>query len=441
MIYLKNKSSAVFTCQVKDSIISRRNRYNKIYIGGAFCMKHIIFIGDGMADFNIPELGGKTPLGYARIPHMDFLAANGEIGMVKTVPDGFPPGSDVANLSIMGYDPRKYYTGRSPLEAASMGIDLGPEDVAFRCNLVTLSEEGGYEKKTMVDYSSDEITSTESGALIRDVNTLLGSPDLHFHAGFGFRHLLVWENGPTGVKLTPPHDISGKVIGPYLPEGAGSETLLDFMQRSNELLSGHPVNQKRLAAGLRPANSVWFWGQGKKPAVEKFYDKFCLKGSVISAVDLIKGIGICAGLDVAGVEGVTGTLTTNFRGKVESCLNELKKGRDFVYLHVEAPDAAGHRGELETKLKAIEMVDEMLGMLLKGLEQFTDYRIMLMPDHPTPLSIMTHTRDAVPFVIYSKGQESKNKITTYNEEVAAKSGLFFPAGHELMDYFIRGRSA
>jgi len=404
-------------------------------------MKHIIFIGDGMADYSIAKLGGKTPLSYARTPHMDFLAANGEIGMVKTVPDGFPPGSDVANLSIMGYDPQKYYTGRSPLEAASMGIDLGPEDVAFRCNLVTLSGEGGYREKTMVDYSSDEITSAESGELIRDVNTRLGSANLRFYAGFGFRHLLVWKNGPSGVKLTPPHDISGKVIGQYLPEDEGSKTLLDLMKESNNLLSGHPVNQKRLAAGLRPANSVWFWGHGKKPAVAKFYDKYGLKGSVISAVDLIKGIGICAGLDVARVEGVTGTLKTNFKGKVETCLDELKKGRDFVYLHVEAPDAAGHRGELETKLKAIEMVDEMLSMLLKGLEPLTNYKILLMPDHPTPLSIMTHTSAPVPFAVYSKGQVSKNKITTYHEEVAAKSGLFIPAGHELMDYFIRSHSA
>lgn len=439
MICQKNKIKISFYRQMKDYCYSKRNRSKKYFkLGAYYCMKHIIFIGDGMADFNIPELNGKTPLGYACIPHMDFLAANGEIGMVKTVPDGFPPGSDVANLSIMGYDPRKYYTGRSPLEAASMGIDLGPEDVAFRCNLVTLSEEGGYEEKTMVDYSSDEITSKESGALIRDVNTRLGSSDLHFHAGFGFRHLLVWENGPTGVKLTPPHDISGKVIGPYLPQGEGSETLLGFMKKSNEILSGHQVNRKRLAAGLRPGNSVWFWGQGKKPAVKKFHDKFGLEGSVISAVDLIKGIGICADLEVATVEGVTGTVKTNFKGKVEACLDELKKGRDFVYLHVEAPDAAGHRGELETKLKAIEMVDEMLGMLLKGLEQFTDYKILLLPDHPTPLSIMTHTTAPVPFAVYAKGQPRKNKITTYHEEAAEKSGLFFPVGHELIDYFIRG---
>lgn len=401
-------------------------------------MKYIVFIGDGMADNKIGELGGRTPLDYARTPHMDFLAANGEIGMVRTVPEGFPPGSDVANLSIMGYDPREYYTGRSPLEAASMGIDLAPEDVAFRCNLVTLSETGSYEEKIMIDYSSDEITSPESGELMRDVNARLGSEVLRFYAGFGFRHLLVWKGGPVGVKLTPPHDISGKVIGQYLPKGEGSEILVNLMKESNKFLPGHPVNRKRLDAGLRPATSVWFWGHGKKPAVTKFYDKYRIKGSVISAVDLIKGIGICAGLDVVKVEGVTGTVKTNYKGKVNACLDELKKGKDFVYLHVEAPDAAAHRGELNTKLKAIEMVDNMLGMLLQGLNQFENYKIMLMPDHPTPLNIMTHASDPVPFAIYSKGQESKNKNATYNEEVAQKSGFLISEGHKLMDYFIGG---
>ncbi len=400
-------------------------------------MKYVVLLGDGMADGKIAELGGKTPLQYASTPNMDFLAANGIIGMANTVPEGFPPGSDVANLSVMGYNPRKYYTGRSPLEAASMGIELGDNDVAFRCNLVTLSEAGSYEEKIMVDYSSDEITTPESGELMREVSTRLGSKELRFYPGFGFRHLLVWKDGPTGGKLTPPHDISGKVIGQYLPKGQGGETLFNLMRESNKFLPGHPVNRKRVEAGLRQANSVWFWGQGKKPAIPNFYDKYMLTGSVISAVDLIKGIGVCAGLDVVNVKGVTGTVTTNFRGKVLAGLNELEKGKDFVYIHAEAPDAAAHRGELDTKIKAIEMVDAMLGQLLEGLKKFDSYKIMLMPDHPTPLNIMTHTSDPVPFAIYTKGQVNKNKSATYDEESAAKSGLAFHEGHELMDYFIQ----
>lgn len=402
-------------------------------------MKYLILLGDGMADFRINGLDGKTPLQYAMTPYMDLLASKGVIGTASTVPVGYPPGSDVANLSVMGYDPAKYYTGRSPLEAVSMGVELHPGDVAFRCNLVTLSDNGQYEEKTMVDYSADEITTPESGVLIREINERLGSEDIVFHAGFRFRHLLVWKGGPEGMKLTPPHDISGRVIGEYLPEDEGGPTLLKLMDESFKILSGHPVNLKRAEKGLRPANSVWFWGKGKKPSLTSFYEKYSLRGSVISAVDLIKGIGICAGLDIADVENVTGTVETNYRGKVAAALDELKKGKDFVYLHVEAPDAASHRGETETKIKAIEMVDEMLGMLLEGLKQFGGFKVMVLPDHPTPLSTMTHTDKPVPFVIYTSGQDNKNINGTYDEESAAKSGLSFPDGYKLMDFFIRGR--
>jgi 2,3-bisphosphoglycerate-independent phosphoglycerate mutase len=402
-------------------------------------MKYVILIGDGMADYKIAELGEKTPLQYAKTPRMDLLAAQGEIGMVRTIPEGFPPGSDVANLSVMGYDPRKFYTGRSPLEAASMGIDLEGDDVAFRCNLVTLSEKDIYEETSMVDYSADEITTPEATELIAEANNRLGSKEMRFYAGFGFRHLLVWKGGPTKMELTPPHDLAGKVIAQYLPRGEGSKILRGLMRESNSFLPGHPVNRKRLEAGLRPANSIWFWGHGKKLAIPKFYDKYRLTGTVISAVDLIKGIGTCAGLDVVKVEGATGTIHTNSRGKVQAGLDELRKGKDFIYLHVEAPDAAGHRGELKTKIKAIEMVDQMLGWLLEGLDQFARYKVMLLPDHPTPLRIMTHTSDPVPFAIYTKGQENKNKNKVFDEEAAEKSGFQIFAGHELMDYFIQGK--
>lgn len=401
-------------------------------------MKYVVLLGDGMADGKVAELGGKTPLQYANTPNMDFLAAGGEMGTVRTIPEGFPPGSDVANLSVMGYNPEEYYTGRSPLEAVSMGIELGDNDVAFRCNLVTLSEEGRYEEKAMVDYSSDEITTPEAGELIGEVNARLGGDEMRFYAGISYRHLLVWQGGPAGGELTPPHDISGRVIIRYLPKGDGGETLLDIMKESNKFLPGHPVNRKRAGAGLRPANSVWFWGQGKKPALPKFHDKYRLTGSVISAVDLIKGIGLCAGLDVVEVEGATGNIHTNFRGKALAALDELKKGKDFVYIHVEAPDEAGHRGELKNKVKAIEEVDKMLGLLLDGLNQFDTYKIMLLPDHPTPMSTRTHSSNPVPFAIYTKGQDNKNENATYDEEAAVKSGFVILAGHELMDYFIRG---
>lgn len=400
-------------------------------------MKYIILLGDGMADEGLSELAGKTPLQFAATPNMDYLAANGEIGLVKTVPAGFAPGSDVANLSVLGYDPRRYYNGRSPLEAVSMGVALGENDVAFRCNLVSLSDQECYEEKTMVDYSADEISTEEAAALMETVGRRLNSDVMHFYPGISYRHLLVWQGGPAGSVLTPPHDIPGRLIAAYLPQGEGGETVLQLMKESSKILSEHPVNQERIKAGRRPANSIWLWGQGKKPALPKFSEKYGLTGAVISAVDLIKGIGICAGLEVVEVEGATGNMHTNFTGKVRAALEVLRRGKDFVYIHVEAPDEAGHRGELANKLKAIEAVDQMLAVLLSGLDQFSDYRLMLLPDHPTHMRTQTHSSEPVPFAIYTKGAKIVNKITAYDEESAKLSNMQFSTGYELMEYFIR----
>ncbi|MHB1126608.1 MAG: cofactor-independent phosphoglycerate mutase [Bacillota bacterium] len=397
----------------------------------------MILLGDGMADYKIESLGNKTPLTYASTPHMDMLAGRSRLGMVKTVPDGFPPGSDVANLSVMGYNPAQHYTGRSPLEAVSMGIDLGEEDVAFRCNLVTLSGEKDFTMRKMVDYSADEITTPEARQLVLDLDQLLGSSQIRFYSGVSYRHLMVWTNGTLDCQLVPPHDISDRRIEEYLPKGEGKETLLQLMRESSSFLPEHPVNQDRVRQGMRPANSIWLWGQGKKPALPKFFDKYGLKGSVISAVDLTKGIGICAGLEVVHVPGATGNIHTNFRGKALAALNELRRGQDFVYIHVEAPDEAGHRGELETKVKAIEEIDEkVLGELLRGLGDIDDYRLMVLCDHPTPLSLRTHVSEEVPFMIYQKSKPLKNNSPGFDEVNAREAGLSLDRGHELMDLFL-----
>lgn len=400
-------------------------------------MKYIVILGDGMADYKIHELGEKTPLQYANKPNMNRLAKLSKLGLAHTVPQGFPPGSDVANLSVMGYDPKLYYTGRSPLEAVSMGVSLDENDVAFRCNLVTLSSEEPYAEKTMIDYSSDEITTEEAQQLMEEVQKKLGNDAFQFYPGISYRHLLVWRNGLSEFELTPPHDISDKVIGSYLPSGLESEVLLRMMMESNKFLPELPVNQQRLKRGLRPATSIWLWGQGKKPGVPKFQEKYNLTGAMISAVDLTKGLGLCAGLDVIEVPGATGNVHTNFLGKAQAAMEQLKKGKDFVYVHIEAPDEAGHRGELENKIKAIEEIDEkVLGPILKGLEEFKDYKILIMPDHPTPLSIKTHTSDPVPFMIYQKSAPQTNSDQGYDEDSARAAGFTFEDGYKLMDYFI-----
>ncbi|NLV15943.1 MAG: cofactor-independent phosphoglycerate mutase [Syntrophomonadaceae bacterium] len=400
-------------------------------------MKYLIVLGDGMADYPIQELGNKTPLAYAKTPNMDLLARSAEIGLASTVPEGMPPGSDVANLSVLGYDPAQYYTGRSPFEALSMGIDLGPLDIAFRCNLVTLSGENQLEKKSMIDYSSDEIPTDQSVLLIQSIAEQLNSSEFRFYPGISYRHLMVWHNGREELKLTPPHDIPNRVIGEYLPQGKGGDLLIQLMKSSLSILADHEVNHQRIAQGLRPANSLWFWGHGRKPTLPSFSSKYGLKGSVISAVDLTRGLGICAGLEVIKVPGATGNITTNFRGKAQAALEAVKRGQEFVYIHIEAPDEAGHRGELDNKVKAIEEIDEkVLGELLAGMQGQGEYKILLMPDHPTPLSIQTHTSEAVPYLIFNSSGDLQVGPGAYNEDTARQSGRYFPHGHLLMDHFL-----
>ncbi len=400
-------------------------------------MKYVVILGDGMADYPMPQLGNRTPLQCAEKPNIDYLARNGEVGMVKTVPDGIPPGSDAANLSVMGYDPKKYYTGRSPLEAVSMGVDLAETDLAFRCNLVTLSEDEDYNDKTMIDYSSDEISSQEAAELIKEINRHFNTKEIIFHPGISYRHCMVWHHGPAGSKLTPPHDILERKITEYLPSGQQAGVLYEMMQKSFAILKDHPVNKARIARGLRPANSIWLWGEGKKPAIPEFKDKYNIKGSVVSAVDLIKGIGICAGLRSVDVEGATGNIHTNFIGKAMAAIQELEKGADFVYVHVEAPDECGHRYEIENKVKSIEFLDsKVVGPVLEGLKQFDDYSVLVLPDHPTPLSLRTHTSEPVPYILYRKSSEKKSGVSGYDEFQAKSTGIHIDKGHTLMDKFL-----
>lgn len=403
-------------------------------------MKYLVLLIDGAADLPVKELSGKTPFQAACKPNIDRLAAQGEVGLIKTVPDSLPPGSDVANLAVMGYDPQIYYTGRSPLEAASIGVDLAPDDVALRCNLVTLSDHPVYAEKIMIDYSSDEITTPESKELIQSIQAELNSELLTFYSGISYRHLLVWHHGSTDSVLTPPHDISDQPIGNYLPKGAGAETFLELMQRSQTILADHPVNRRRISKGLRPANSIWLWGQGKKPRINNFTQKYGLKGTVISAVDLIKGLGICAGLDVVNVPGATGNINTNFKGKAEATIQAFKDGADFVYLHFEAADEAGHRGEIGNKVLAIEKIDhDVLGYILTELEKLDPaYRILVLPDHPTPLMIKTHTGEPVPYLIYDSTHPVASGLPGYDEELAARTGIYRKEGYRLMDHFIGG---
>ena len=398
-------------------------------------MKYIVILADGMADYPVDALGGKTPMELANKPNMDDIAANGELLYVKTVPDSMKPGSDVANLSVMGYDPMRTYTGRSPLEAASIGIDLAPDETAFRTNLVTLSDEENYAEKTMLDYSAEEISTGEADQLIAALNEHFASEDMHFYTGTSYRHLLVWKNAPKEFHLTPPHDISDRVVGDYLPD---NDRLLSMMKESVRFLPDHPVNRARIAKGLRPATGMWVWGEGTKPALSLFRDKYGLKGSMISAVDLLKGIGFCAGMNVVEVTGATGTYTTNFRGKAEAALKELRSGQDFVYIHMEAPDECGHQGDTEHKILSIELIDrEVIGYLRKELEQAgEEYSILVMPDHPTPISLKTHVSDPVPCAIYRSGMH-RGSEDVLTEACAKARGRYIEKGDTLMAYFLQ----
>lgn len=401
-------------------------------------MKNIVVLGDGMADYPVESLGGKTPLQAARKPVLDGLARRGILGLVQTVPEGMSPGSDTANLAVLGYDPRIYYTGRSPFEAASMGIKLKNGDVAFRCNLVTLSEDEPYEEKVMLDHSAGQISSEEARELISLVNERLARPGIGFYPGISYRHLMVWEDGPHDWRMTPPHDILGRKVRTYLPEGSHNGVLRKMMQKSAQFLSGHEANTKRTAKGLGTANAIWLWGHGQRAQLASFAEKYKLSGAVISEVDLVKGLGLCAGLEILEVPGMTGDNHTNFIGMAEAALASLKSGTDFVYLHLEAPDEYGHRQEIANKVRAIELIDEhVLRVLTKSLDSWGEpYRLMVLPDHATPLSLRTHTSDPVPFVIYQSGAQSFCGESGYDEFSARETKLIIHEGYRLMDYFL-----
>jgi 2,3-bisphosphoglycerate-independent phosphoglycerate mutase len=423
-------------------------------------MKYVVIVGDGMADYPVEALQGKTPLMVAKTPYMDWLARHGEVGLVRTVPDGFNPGSEIANLSIFGYDPVRYYTGRGPLEAASLGVKLQHNDIAFRCNLVTLKVDGT--ETIMEDFSADHITSDEAKEIILDLNKEIGTRDIQFYPGASYRHLVVFKDGASKysnlekLKLIPPHDIIGQIVFPFLPEvdkKGGGDQILFLINASQRLLKNHPVNLARETKGLKPANSIWLWGQGRSPQMITLKERFGIEGYVISAVHLLKGIGIFAGLEVLEVPGATGYFDTNYDGKAQYALRGLE-AKDFVYVHVEAPDEAGHMGDPRLKIEAIEVFDEkIVGAILKGMSGFKRYKILVLPDHPTPLSIRTHTADPVPYIIYSTENEvqtsnpsngvySKEEedrevpIEGFNEVSAKGSGIFIEKGFKLIERFL-----
>lgn len=403
-------------------------------------MKYVVILGDGMADYPQKSLNGKTPLELAKKPNIDALAKNGIVGLCKTVPDGMKPGSDVANLSVMGYDVKACYTGRSPLEAESIGVKLKDTDVTARTNLVTLSDEENYQDKTMIDYSAGEISTSEAKELIEYIAKNLNSEEYKFYAGISYRHCLVIDNGKLAGDLTPPHDITGKPIKDYLPKSEQGKKLLALMEKSALLLKDHPVNLARIKAGKRPANSIWFWGEGTKPSLQNFAKRYGVKGGVISAVDLLKGIGKLTGLKVIEVEGATGNYDTNFTGKANACIDQLKNGVDYMYLHMEAPDECGHHGDAEHKIWSIEQIDKLVVAPIKqALDQMgEDYKILVCPDHPTPLCLMTHVSDPVPFIIYDSANKMESGVDSYTEKQASKTGVFVQSGIELAQLFFKG---
>jgi 2,3-bisphosphoglycerate-independent phosphoglycerate mutase len=403
-------------------------------------MKYVVVLMDGMADEPISSLGGVTPLEYAQTEMIDKLAPYSLVGTVKTIPEGCAKGSDTANLSVLGYNPLKYYFGRSPLEALSMGVSLKDTDVTFRTNVVTLSEEEDYENKVILDHSADEITTEEARELILEVEKAFGDSTRKFYPGVSYRHLLVWDNGSKELKLTPPHDILDQCINAYKPIGENSDIIWDYMKKSYDILNHHPINEARRKKGLKPANSIWIWGEGTKPMLPLFKEKYYVEGAVISAVDLIKGIGIGAGMTSIDVEGSTGNVHTNYKGKADAAIKWLiEEDKDFVYVHLEGPDECGHRNELDNKIKAIEYIDmKIIKPIKEALDsKLLDYKMLVVPDHPTPLRLRTHTGDPVPFMIYQSGNKLINKDNRYTENFAKDTGYFIAEGHTLMDVFLR----
>jgi 2,3-bisphosphoglycerate-independent phosphoglycerate mutase len=400
-------------------------------------VKYLIVVPDGAADRAIESLGGKTPLEASPMEYTNALAAIGEVGMVQTIPEGFAPGSDAANLSVMGYDPVVYLTGRSPLEAASIGIDMSPTDVAYRTNLVTLDGNGAYEDLIIKDHSSGDISTQEAGELIKAINEEFENDKIKFYTGVSYRHCLIVKEGSIDYDLTPPHDVLGQVVANNLPKGTGSDFIEQMMRRSYEVLKNHPVNEKRREKGLNTADSIWIWGQGKKPALPSFYEKFKITGSAISEVDLIKGIGICAGLDSVDVPGATGTLHTNYEGMAEAAVEEFKKGKDFVYLHIEAPDECSHQGSLDDKMLCLQFIDQRAIKLvveyLKGSGE--DFKVLIVPDHRTPLVLRTHSAEPVPFVIYDSKKQVAPDVERAFTEKSGEKGSFFESGVALASYF------
>lgn len=398
-------------------------------------MKYIIILCDGMADEPLDELGGRTPLEAARTVNMESLAKVSEIGMVRTVPAGMAPGSDTANLSVIGYDPKEYYTGRSPLEALSIGADMAPDDVSFRCNLVTLSEEEErYEDRHILDHSSGEISTEEAAELLEALSEGLKREGYTFYVGTSYRHLLIQKKGKV-IELTAPHDILTKQIGGYLPEDG---VLREMMVKSYDILKDHPVNKKRRTEGKNPANSAWFWGAGTRPALRSFEEKNGVKGAMISAVDLLKGIAVGAGMDNIVVEGANGGLDTNYAGKAQAAVKALTEdGYDFVYVHIEAPDEMGHQGSFQDKITAIERIDEqIIGPVRTALEDAgTDFRMLILPDHPTPVRVRTHTSDPIPYLLYDSTEYIAG-MDTYSEKTGKQTGVFVEKGYRLMDHLL-----
>ncbi len=400
-------------------------------------MKYVVILGDGMADEPIEALGGKTPLSYAKTPMMDMLSKKSEIGMIHTIPEGMSPGSDTANLSVAGYDPKKYYTGRSPLEALSIGVDMKSDDVSLRTNIVTLSEEEGvpYSKQTIIDHSAGEISTEEAAVLIEAVKEGLEREGYSFYVGTSYRHLLIWEKGEV-IDLVPPHDVLGSVIEENLPKDA---VLREMMEKSYDILKNHPINIERKKQGLNPANSLWFWGAGTRPALSSFEELYGLKGVMISAVDLLKGIAVGASMTNIEVEGANGGLHTNYEGKAAAAVKALTEdGFEFAYVHVEAPDEMGHQGSVERKVQAIENLDErVIKPVYEGLKAAgVDFRMLVMPDHPTPIRLRTHTSNPVPYMIYDSTNE-QNNAWDYNEAEGENSGHNRAKGYELMGYFLQ----